>query len=301
MKKFKLITLFAVIAVLFSACEFFEPEIWFVEHKTMDGHRTSVNSVAFSPDGTKIVSGSDAINSGSLGYNNLKIWDASTGECLKTLIGETHDINSVAYSPDGTKIISGSDDKTIKIWDANTGQCLKTLEGHSDDVNSVAYSPDGTKIVSCSFDWTIKIWDANTGECLKTLEGDLDYIYSVAYSPDGTRIISGSFDNTIKMTIKNAFIMSVLQFPKTILMIVLYLVLPVVAILFPQTVPIAFLFGLSAPAFVSAMLYNKFFQKLEDQVLSEQEPEAAESDSEEDERIFKDELDEALITEQMAK
>ena len=113
--------------------------------------------------------------------------------------------------------------------------------------------------------------------------------------------VLAKFDNTIKMTMKNAFIMSVLQFPKTILMIILYLVLPVVAILFPQTVPIAFLFGLSAPAFVSAMLYNKFFQKLEDQVLAEQEPEVTESDSEEDERIFKDELDEALITDQIAK
>lgn len=108
--------------------------------------------------------------------------------------------------------------------------------------------------------------------------------------------VLAKFDNTIKRTFKNAFIMSILQFPKTILMIILYLLPPVIAILFPQVMPVAFLFGLSAPAWVSAMLYNKFFKKLEDQVLGVNDPaEAQEVAEEEDERIFKDELDESLI------
>ena len=201
--------------------------------KTLNGHSKTVNSVAYSPDGTKIVSGSDdetikiwdankgehlqtlrghadyvnsvayspdgtKIISGSLD-KTIKIWDANYGVCLQTLEGHSETVRSVAYSPDGTKIISGSLDKTIKIWDANTGQCLKTLEGHSDIVNSVAYSPDGTKIISGSDDETIKIWDANTGQCLKTLRGHADYVLSVAYSPDGTKIVSGSYDETIKI------------------------------------------------------------------------------------------------------
>ena len=127
--------------------------------KTLKGHSEGVKSVAYSPDGTKIVSGSMV--------GTIKIWDANTGECLKTLEGHKHVVESVAYSPDGTKFVSGSFDKTIKIWDANTGECLKTLEGHSDNpIMSVAYSPDGTKIISGSLDQTIKIWDANTGQCL---------------------------------------------------------------------------------------------------------------------------------------
>ena len=101
-------------------------------------------------NGTKIISGSKD--------NTIKIWDANTEECLKTLAGHSDYVASVAYSPDGTKIISGSEDNTIKIWDANTGECLKTLEGHSFPVRSVAYSPDGTKIISGSLDYTIKIW-----------------------------------------------------------------------------------------------------------------------------------------------
>ena len=207
MKRLKLLSLIAVFTALFAGCE---DHTKFICLKTLEGHSEEVNSVAYSPDGTKIISSSEG--------STINIWDANTGECLKNLkrfsdfpditkifsgsrdeIGHSGEVNSVAFSPDGTKIISGSTDKTIKIWDANTGHCLKTLEGHSSFVESVAFSPDGTKIISGSFDETVKIWDANTGECLKTLKGHSDYVESVAYSPDGTKIISGSWDGTIKI------------------------------------------------------------------------------------------------------
>ena len=109
------------------------------------------------------------------------------------------------------------------------------------------------------------------------------------------------FENTFTRTIKNSFIISILQFPKTILMIILYLLPPVAAALAPQIMPVTFLFGFSLPAFLSAKLYNKFFKKLEDQVTAAagegQEGEASEKEGE-DERIFKDELDESLIDQQ---
>lgn len=109
--------------------------------------------------------------------------------------------------------------------------------------------------------------------------------------------VLAKFENTVLRTIKNAFMMSILQFPKTLLMIVVYVLPPVLAILFPQIIPIVFLFGLSAPCFVAALLYNKFFQKLEDQITAANAPEG-EQQEEEDERIFKDELDETLIESQ---
>ena len=74
----------------------------------MEGHKYGVSSVAYSPDGTKIVSGSTD--------NTIKIWDTNTGECLQTLMGHSKSVYAVAYSPDGRKIISGSYDKTVKIW-----------------------------------------------------------------------------------------------------------------------------------------------------------------------------------------
>lgn len=106
--------------------------------------------------------------------------------------------------------------------------------------------------------------------------------------------VLAKFDNSVGRTVKNAFIMSILQFPKTILMIVLYLVPIILFAISMRLLPVAFLFGLSGPAYFSAMLYNKFFKKLEAQV----EEAAGNGDGEavkEDERIFKDELDETLV------
>lgn len=108
--------------------------------------------------------------------------------------------------------------------------------------------------------------------------------------------VLAKFDNTVIRTIKNAFVMSILQFPKTLLMIVMYALPIVIGMLVPQAFPICFLFGLSAPAYVSALLYNKFFKKLEDQYIAATTPAEEEGAKEEDaDRIFKDELDESLI------
>ncbi len=108
--------------------------------------------------------------------------------------------------------------------------------------------------------------------------------------------VLAKFDNTIMRTIKNAFFIGILQFPKTILMMILSVVPAVLFVLAPQIIPVVFLFGFAAPAWVDAKLYNKFFQKLEDQMNGVNEAEEGEGtqDGEEDERIFKDELDESI-------
>jgi WD40 repeat protein len=162
---------------------------------TVFGHTNIVWSVCFSPDGTRIASGS--------GDDTIRLWDASTGEELHTLKGHTGYVLSVSFSPDGTRIASGSGygDKTIRLWDASTGEELHTLKGHTDIVFSVSFSPDGTRIASGSRDKTIHLWDTSTGEELHTLKGHTDDVYSVSFSPDGTRIASGSGygDKTIRL------------------------------------------------------------------------------------------------------
>jgi WD40 repeat protein len=75
--------------------------------------------VAFSPDGQTLASGSCD--------NTIKLWNMTTGNCLKTLHGHASWIWSVAFSPDGQILASGSQDETIKLWDVQTGRCLKTL------------------------------------------------------------------------------------------------------------------------------------------------------------------------------
>ncbi|MBQ2304165.1 MAG: hypothetical protein II256_07095 [Bacteroidales bacterium] len=124
MNKIKIFSLIAVFTALFASCE--EPidgtdtttgggnsgtEIDYTKFQclqTLTGHSSYVFSVAYSPDGTKIVSGSRD--------NTVKIWNANTGQCLQTLKGHSDWVVSVAYSPNRTKIISGSYDETIKIW-----------------------------------------------------------------------------------------------------------------------------------------------------------------------------------------
>ena len=169
--------------------------------RTFEGHRGYVNSVAFSPDGTKIVSGSDD--------STIKVWNTSSGDLIQTLEGhrEYSSIHSVAFSPDGTKIVSGSSDEKIKLWDASTGDLIQTLHVAAStmfnrrDVYSVAFSPDSTTIVSGHKDGEIRLWRASTGELLLTLRGHNSSVNSVAFSPDpnGTNIVSGSGDKTIKL------------------------------------------------------------------------------------------------------
>ena len=106
--------------------------------------------------------------------------------------------------------------------------------------------------------------------------------------------VLAKFDNTIMKTIKNALILSLVQFPKTILMIIVYLIPIIITICVFQLMPLVFMFGVSVPAWISAKLYNKFFQRLEDRITGADAPEEAETEGEEDERIFRDELDPAL-------
>ncbi len=104
--------------------------------------------------------------------------------------------------------------------------------------------------------------------------------------------VLAKFDNTILQTFKNAFLTSALQFPKTILMMVMFALPTVLFFALPQIIPLILVFGLSVPAWLSAMLYNKFFRRLEEQIQMNNPVE--EAPVEEDKRIFKDELEECL-------
>jgi WD40 repeat protein len=133
-----------------------------------------VYSVAFSPNGKQIVSGS--------GDKTVRLLDAVTGAALQTLEGHSRSVNSVAFSPNGKQVVSGSYDKTVRLWDAVTGAALQTLECHSRTIKSVAFSPNGKQAVSGSYYKTVRLWDAVTGAPLQTLEGHSHWVNSVAFS-----------------------------------------------------------------------------------------------------------------------
>jgi WD40 repeat protein len=153
-----------------------------------------VRSVAVSPDGHRLVSGS---------YDHtLRLWNADTGQPIESpLTGHTDVVRSVAFSADGHRIVSGSNDRTLRVWDADTGQQIGApLTGHQKHVTSVAFSPDGHRIVSGSDDLTLRVWDADTGRQIGApLTGHTNWVVSVAFSPDGHRIVSGSWDKTLRL------------------------------------------------------------------------------------------------------
>ncbi|MEE1097422.1 MAG: TIR domain-containing protein [Bacteroidales bacterium] len=150
----------------------------------LQGHKDDVNSVTWSPDGKYLASGSEDVL--------VIIWDANSGERLKTLEGHSHFVWSVSWSPDGKYLASGAGDNNVIIWDANSGEKLQTLKGHSCAVWFLCWSPDGKYLASESHDNILKIWDVNYGVEVKTLDGGYDGFRSVCWSPDGKYLASGS-------------------------------------------------------------------------------------------------------------
>ncbi|KAG8777493.1 hypothetical protein FRC12_000360 [Ceratobasidium sp. 428] len=157
----------------------------------LEGHTGTVLSVAYSPDGAYLVSGSEDCT--------LRIWDVRSGQPIgrpPTLTDHDSWVHTVAYSPNGLYIASGSS-VTIRIWNAKTGQAVgQPLQGHTHWVNSVVYSPDGTHIASHSDD-VVCIWDTRTDQSVnRPLQlHTIGRFCSLAYSPNGAYLVSGSQDN----------------------------------------------------------------------------------------------------------
>ena len=158
------------------------------------GHYLEITSVAFSPDGKKIVTASED--------NTARVWDLASGKLLVELLGHEAPVLSALFSTDGKKIITASGDATAKVWDARTGLVMATMSGHFKTIYHASFSPDGKKIITASEDTTVKIWNASSGTLLLDLEGYVEGVFSAApakFSADGKRIVTISGDSTVKI------------------------------------------------------------------------------------------------------
>ena len=153
----------------------------------LSGHTNSVYSLAFSLDGTFLVSGSRD--------KTVKLWDVQTGRVIKSFHGHRGWIKSVSISADNTMIASGSYDKTARLWDIKTGNCC-IFEGHKHWVTTVTFSPTNPQLLlSASADNTVQQWDTDGHQIGSTIPGN-----HAEFSPDGTQFVVLN-ENTV--TIRN--------------------------------------------------------------------------------------------------
>jgi WD40 repeat protein len=159
--------------------------------KTLRGHFSRVWTIAFSPNGQLLASGSDD--------QTIRLWNVQDGTCLMVLQGHTGGVTSVRFSPNGQMLASASEDSSIRLWSVDRGTTLKTLPGHTRWVRAVAFSPNGQTLASGSDDLTIRLWEVKTGTCRKTLQGHTGWVTSLSFSPNGQTLASSSEDASVRL------------------------------------------------------------------------------------------------------
>ena len=156
----------------------------------LEGHGKTVRSVAFSGDGTRLVSASED--------GKIRLWDTAIWRELQQ-IDDTERIGCLAVTPDDRTLVTGNKAGIVQLWNAVAGRERATLRGHTGELYALTYSPDGKTLAAAGEDRTVRLWQAATGEELLTLKGHTTRVNALAFSPDGTVLASAGHDGTIRL------------------------------------------------------------------------------------------------------
>ncbi len=172
--------------------------VWDIGHSVIARIReqgAGVYSIAVSPDGAYLVSGSKR----ALGRNPTGIlWlrDLDTGSLLHTLHGHKGNVTRLVFTPESRFMISGGQDGDVHIWDVDSGTLLNTLSGHTSAILLLWVSHDGRYLVTGANDGTIRVWQMHGGVLLRTLD-HTENVHSLAMSSDGRQLVAGTLEGEI--------------------------------------------------------------------------------------------------------
>jgi WD40 repeat protein len=158
---------------------------------TLGGHTDRVASIAFSPDGRQVLSGSFD--------GTTRLWDVASAAEVGCFQRHTGWVTSVAFCPDGRRALAGCYDWSIRLWDLYTGQELHCFDGHRGAVTSLAVSPDGQSFLSGSFDGTMRLWDLDGGRQRCVFRGHNLHVTSVSFTAGGRLAVSGDAEGTLRV------------------------------------------------------------------------------------------------------
>jgi WD40 repeat protein len=164
------------------------------ELRRLPDHGGIARTVAFSPDGTKVLTGGEDENRT---VGGLHLVDAATGKDIRRFVGHKSGVVRMAFSRDGKRILSGDWGGGLRLWDTESGKELQDFQGHTDMIHSVAFAPDGKTVFSGSIDRTIRRWDVETGKELSQYEVGAA-VTGLAFSPGGQRMLSSQQDGTVR-------------------------------------------------------------------------------------------------------
>jgi len=171
------------------------------EVRRFEGQNDVVYSVAFSPDGRQLLSGSGPSGpfSKSSGENDLVLWDVASGAIVRRLRGHKDAVFQVAFLPGGKGAISSSADATVMVWNLDEGSVRRVFRGHTTFAYAFAASPRGDTVFSASFDLSVIHWDIERGQEMRRFHGHAGPVTTVQFLGDGRRVLTGSIDKTLRV------------------------------------------------------------------------------------------------------